>query len=67
VRIDVVEVEILEDGQVKWTTSKISAPNHSSADRLLAEVGRLLGGEEKIEHRHGRAAHSHSHSQQVRS
>ena len=57
-RKDSIEFEILPDGRIKWTTDKISPQNHTNADRFLAEVGRLHGGEETIERRQG---HSHSH------
>ena len=51
--------EILDDGTIKWSSDSVSAPNHSSAEEFLAEVGRLMGGAETIEHKHGYAAHSH--------
>jgi len=57
---DKITCTILEDGTIRWEVDgDISAPNHSSADEFLAEVGRLVGGAETIEHKHGYAAHSH--------
>lgn len=63
---DSIEYEILEDGTIKWTTGQVSAANHSNADRFLAEVGRLMGGETQIERRQdvtaGRHTHGHGHT-----
>ena len=58
---DGIRYEILKDGTIRWETDSISSANHTSAERFLAEVGRLLGGEEKIERK---TAHSHSHQEQ---
>ena len=43
--MDVMRVEILEDGSVKVTTSEVSAANHTSAERLLDVMQDGLGGE----------------------
>ena len=51
--MDVMKVEILDDGQVKVQTSDISAKNHMSADELLDAIEDYVGGErqtEKAEH-----------------
>lgn len=39
-----IQFEILEDGQVKITTDKIANAHHTSADQLLDELEKMLGG-----------------------
>ena len=43
--MDKMNVEILEDGQIKITTEGISGVNHCSADEFLKTIERLTGGE----------------------
>lgn len=63
---DTIEIEILPDGTIKVLTDGISQPNHLSADRFLAEMAKLTGGEVKIEKRTGHAhTHSHTHGQKT--
>ena len=59
---DVMEIEILEDGQIKFTTDKISATNHANADEFLAEVEALAGGERVTEKKKSRFSKSHAHN-----
>jgi hypothetical protein len=47
--MDIMKVEILEDGVVSVTTTDFKDSNHMSADQLLDEVHELLGGDRKIE------------------
>jgi hypothetical protein len=42
--MDKINIEILEDGQLKITTDSISAVNHCSADELLRVIFDLMGG-----------------------
>jgi hypothetical protein len=42
--MDKINIEILEDGQLKITTDSISAVNHCSADELLKMISDLMGG-----------------------
>ena len=58
---DDIEIEILEDGQVKFTTSKISGANHASADQLLAELEEILGGHVERKKVKGHKQHVHKH------
>jgi hypothetical protein len=44
-KFDGIEIEILADGTVKFTTPKISGANHQSADAFLKTASDLLGGE----------------------
>ena len=55
---DGINYEILEDGTIKFTTDKISGPNHVSATKFMEEVARLAGGAVTVEKRN---PHSHSH------
>ena len=63
---DSMDIEILPDGSVKVTTSKISGPNHMNAEALLRDMGKELGGKttrtrrkEGHTHTHGRQTHRH--------
>lgn len=42
--MDLIDLEILEDGTVSMKTGAVSDVNHLSADQLLAELDDLLGG-----------------------
>ena len=42
---DAIQYEILEDGTISVTTDQISGINHVSADKLLANLFGLAGGE----------------------
>lgn len=58
---DEIQIEILEDGTVKFTTDKISGVNHVSADELLAEIDKLLGGKVIRSKRPEKHHHQHNH------
>lgn len=60
---DILEYEILPDGRIKFTTSKISQPNHASADEFLRMVRRLSGGE-SVRVRRTDVDHAHQHVHQ---
>ena len=42
---DRIEIEILEDGEIRFSTDSISKKNHTSADEFFAQVEKLAGGE----------------------
>lgn len=42
---DDIKMEILEDGTVSITTTSISQANHISADELMEEITKAIGGE----------------------
>jgi hypothetical protein len=48
---DNIHFEILEDGTISVTTDGISGTNHLSADKLLAQLGELMGGAVSIKKR----------------
>lgn len=61
-REDKIEIEILEDGQIKVVTDQISPVNHLNADEFLAYLSKLAGGQETREKRkHG---YTYVHQQQ---
>lgn len=65
---DEIGIEILKDGTIKVTTSRVSAPNHMNADKFLAEMQRLAGGttvkqRNKDAHHHHHHGHSHGENQ----
>jgi hypothetical protein len=41
--MDIINVEILEDGTIKSNTDLISAPNHSSAEGFFKLLDRFCG------------------------
>lgn len=45
--MDIIDIEILEDGVISVKTDDISEVNHTSADDLLSELENCLGGERK--------------------
>jgi len=47
--MDIMDVEIMEDGVVKIKTKELSEANHVSADELLDAIEDALGGERKTE------------------
>lgn len=62
---DKIEIEILDDGTVRFTTDKISPANHRTAEEFLADVGRMCGG--KTERTRRPRGHMHQmQAQQVK-
>lgn len=62
---DIIDIEIQDDGTIKFTTDKISDVNHLSADEFLTEAIELAGGEHKKiarKHKHGSKVHKHAHA-----
>ncbi len=58
-----IKIKILDDGTVRIDTDTIDPALHVSADKFLAEVEDLLGGEVTIEQKK-KHAHQHVHVQQ---
>lgn len=71
--MDIINLEILEDGTITVKTTDISDGNHMNADALMALVDTLMGGHVDVKdntealakahahaHKHG-LAHSHHH------
>jgi len=42
--VDQIDIEILEDGTLAVTSGDVSEANHMSADELLEELEREMGG-----------------------
>lgn len=42
--MDIIEVEILQDGTIKSSTNKVSMPNHSNAENFFRMLTTLTGG-----------------------
>ena len=63
--MDIINIEILEDGTITVKTSEISNGNHMSADELMVEIDRLMGGKVNItpneDAKHKAHAHAHQH------
>lgn len=66
---DSIPFEILEDGTISIKTDRISGTNHMSADDLLADLAKVMGGEHtskqredvKVPLRHHHHGHEHGH------
>lgn len=58
--MDIMTLEILEDGTIKVETGRISGPNHLSAESFLRETALEAGGE-VLRKRKAGAAHTHTH------
>ena len=66
---DEMNIEILEDGQIKFDTGAFSAKYHESAEGFLKAIEEMAGGEmertpkkdSKHHHHHHKHAHTHSH------
>jgi hypothetical protein len=59
--MDSVKITILEDGTIRTETSKVSGPNHQSAEAFLRDVSKLAGGEVTRTRKGGATAHAHTH------
>lgn len=61
--MDRLDLTITESGLIRINTGSISGVNHASADKFLALLAELCGGEQtKVSHahvHHGQAAHVH--------
>lgn len=55
---DIIDIEITEDGQIKSTTPKISAANHSNSHQFFNFLARLTGGAMSFAKRD---KHAHTH------
>ena len=66
--MNVIDIEILEDGTISAKTEKISESVHLSADTLMKELDKLMGGKVTIvdnPDKHNKAhlhAHQHGHA-----
>lgn len=59
-KTDEILFTVLDNGDVKIETDKISAANHASADKLLDEITAALGGKKAVTKK-GRIGHGHTH------
>ena len=59
--MDSINIEILEDGTITMKTSDISDGNHMSADTLMTEFDKLMGGKVDIKKNPDAKAHVHLH------
>ena len=56
-----IDIEILEDGTVRWKTGKVPSINHDDAQNLQKELEQALGGEVKRESIAAKPRHTHHH------
>ncbi len=51
----------MPDGRIKIETDRFSPAIHTSAERFMAEIEKLMGGEAIHQHKPG-GGHTHTHS-----
>ena len=56
---DELKITILDDGTIKVETDQVGQANHMSADKFLAEMARLAGGQTETVRKS--AGHTHTH------
>jgi len=57
---EMINVEILEDGTVRWDTGRIPGEHHNAADEFQAELEAALGGEVKRTQKVAKGPHVHT-------
>ena len=62
--MDIINIEVLDDGTLKVTTDQISGANHRNADELLKLVDQLMGGETQKARRKETHSHTTHHQHQ---
>jgi len=60
--MDIMDIEILKDGTIKFTTDKISQANHQNADDFLQLVEEMTS--DKIIKQNPKHQHTHKHQHQ---
>jgi hypothetical protein len=60
--MDLMDFTILEDGTITVKTSEISDGNHMSADALMADLDKLMGGHVDIKENTDELAKAHAHA-----
>ena len=60
--MDVINLQILEDGTVTIKTSEISDGNHVAAENLLEEMEKMLGGSVVRKENPDKHKHAHVHN-----
>jgi hypothetical protein len=63
--MDTINLQVLEDGTITIKTSAISDGNHMSADQLLIEMEKLMGGKMEFKKDPEAKAHDHMHKHGV--
>jgi len=63
-QFDQLKITVLDDGTIKVETDEVGTANHVSADKLMALLSQLAGGETKTTrkpkaHSHGQMFHTH--------
>jgi hypothetical protein len=56
-----IQLEIMEDGTIKWETGRIPDEHHDDADELQLALEEALGGEVKRTQKVAKGPHVHNH------
>jgi hypothetical protein len=60
--MDTIHIKILEDGTLEIKTSEVSVGNHLSADEMMKEFDKLMGGHVDIKKNPDAHAYAHLHN-----
>lgn len=63
--MDILNITVMSDGTLEMKTGEISAGNHMSADTLLVEMEKLMGGKMIFQKDPDAQAHAHMHKHGV--
>lgn len=59
--MDILNIEILEDGGYKIETDKVSMANHTNAEGLIRNLVKDMGGQANVQKRKEGHVHHHHH------
>lgn len=62
--MDIIDIEILEDGTISVKTDKVSQTNHHSADEFIAEMEKLAGSKRETTKTKQGFMHTHTKKHQ---
>lgn len=63
--MDIMTIEVLEDGTIKTSTNRVSMPNHANAEAFMRQLATLTGGETSRTLKVGASLHGalHKHAE----
>jgi hypothetical protein len=61
-KLNELDIEILEDGSLRITSERFSAAVHMTAERFLTEIASLAGGKVVVQKQGKAHTHSHDHA-----
>ena len=61
-KMDRMNITILDDGTIKVETDKISQANRMTAEAFMRNIASACGGRQEQKHKHGVLGHAHHHT-----